>query len=85
MNIDKGSLLKKWWFALPVLLSTVFTQEWIFQKSGYGSDQEIRVAEIVFDTKFFSEVFIGFSVFFTLLCLYAYLGNVLLHRLWSRK
>lgn len=85
MNLDKGSLLKKWWFALPVLLSAVFTQEWIFQKSGYGSDRAIRVAEIVFDTKFFSDVFIGLSVFFTLLCLYTYLGNVLLHRLWSRK
>ena len=85
MNIDKGSLLKKWWFAMPVLLLTVFTQEWIFQKAGYGSSKAIRVSEIVFDTKFFAEVFIAISVFFTLLCCYLYLGKVLIQRLWSRK
>jgi hypothetical protein len=84
MNTDKGSLLKKWWFAIPVILSAVFTQEWIFEKSGYGSDKAIRLSEIVFNTEFFADVFIGFSVFFTLLFLYSYLGKVLLRRIWSR-
>lgn len=84
MTLDNVALGRKWWFAIPVMLATIFSQEWIFRLAGYDTNKVMPISEILFNVTFLAELCIGFSVFFTLWRFYSFLGGVFVFRLYPR-